>query len=103
MGNIPWLVIMECLVALIAIIYYIRKVMQWSHSEQKEAIFSPTSQVTFLTFILGFSILLIRLNVSPIGSGETTRWLVAIFTVITFVNAVSVWHYERKALGKKKR
>lgn len=103
MGTIPWPMIIECVLALLAIVYYIRTLLKWTRGEEKDAIFARSSQLTFISFILCFSILLIRLNATSISAAETTAWVMLLFTVITVVNAFGVWYYQKQMKRQNKK
>lgn len=96
MGEIPILTIIEALLSFVAIIYYIAKLIKTRGNRHYDAIFSQSSQITFLVFILMFGVLLVQINVLELGAVGITKALINFLTVVSVVNMLSVMVYSRK-------
>ena len=101
MGDIPVFTIVEALIAIAAIIFYVIKLAKTRGAKEFDHIFSQSSPVTFLVFILMFGFLLIQINALELGAVGITKAIINFLAVVTVANMLSVMYYSSKKTNKK--
>ena len=102
MYGINWLQLISGLLLILAVIYYIFVMVRTKDERRSDYIFGRSSQWTFLTFILGIAIVLIRANSSEISASTLADWMIVMGAAVGVVNMISLFYYQTRAKKQMK-
>lgn len=96
MYGINWPQLIAGIVVIIAVAYYIYTLMRTKDEARFDYIFSRSSQLTFITSILGFAIVIIRANSSNISGEDLANWVLIAGAIVCLVNMLSLIYYQHR-------
>lgn len=92
MYGVNWPELIAGFIMVMMVVYYISILFKTKDNKKFDYIFSRSSQITFLAFILGFGVLIVK---DIIGNIELI-WLLIFGAIISVINAVSIYFYSKK-------
>lgn len=96
MGLFPIGTVISAVLAMIAIVYYIVTLIKVKDDSQFDYLFSHSSQVTFLVFLLSFGILLIWIISQGLSGAALIKALMVILAIISVTNMISLLYYKHQ-------
>lgn len=93
MYGINWPQLIAGILMVLAMVYYVVVLYKTKGEDTFDYIFARSSQLTFLVFVLGMALVIIQ----SIASSMSLTSLLVMGAVVTVVNAVSVFYYQRKS------
>lgn len=96
MYGINWLQLISGLLLILSVGYYIYVLIHTKDERRFDYIFGRSSQLTFLTFILGIAIVLIRANASDVSASTLSDWFIVMGAAVGVVNMISLFYYQKR-------
>ena len=93
MGPFPIGTVILAILAVIAIIYYIVKLIKIKDDQHFDYIFSRSSQITFLVFLLSFGVLLVWVAAKGLSGTPLIKALIVILAAVSVTNMAGILYY----------
>lgn len=103
MYGINWPQLIAGIILLVAVIHYIYVLLKTKDDSRFDYLFAHSSQLTFITFILGFAIVIIMANASEVSAGDLSNWVMIFGACVGLVNMLSLIYYQYRQKKDNKK